>query len=70
MLTVSGGILGIGLGLTIIVGFEFVTGWPIRVTMLAMLVPFILAVATGIFFGLYPAVQAARMDPIKALSAL
>ncbi len=70
LLTVSGGALGIGLGLTIIVGFEFVTGWPIRVTMAAMLVPFFLAVITGIFFGLYPAVQAARMDPIKALSAV
>ena len=70
LLTVSGGAFGILLGLAIIVVFESATGWPIQVTMAAMLVPFILAVITGVFFGLYPAVQAARMDPIKALSAV
>ncbi|NNK93006.1 MAG: FtsX-like permease family protein [Desulfobacterales bacterium] len=70
LLTLSGGVLGIGLGMTIIIGVEIVTGLPVRVTIAAMLIPFILAVLTGIFFGLYPAVQAARMDPIKSLRAV
>lgn len=70
LLTLSGGVLGIGLGMTIIIGVEFVTGLPVRVTMAAMLIPFILAVLTGIFFGIYPALQAARMDPIKALRSV
>jgi len=70
LLTLSGGVLGIGLGLTIIIGVELATGWPIRVTMAAMLIPFTLAVLTGIFFGIYPAIQAARMDPITALRAV
>lgn len=70
LLTLSGGVLGIGLGMSIIIGVEIVTGLPVRVTIAAMLIPFTLAVLTGIFFGLYPAVQAARMDPIKSLRAV
>lgn len=70
LLTLSGGVLGIGLGLVIIICVESVTGWPIRVTLIAIIIPFILAVLTGVFFGLYPAVKAAEMDPIKALNAV
>lgn len=70
LLTLSGGVLGIGLGLVIIICVERATGWPIRVTMIAIAVPFLLAVLTGVFFGLYPAVKAAQMDPIKALNAV
>ncbi len=70
LLTLSGGILGICLGLIIIVFVEGVTGWPIRVTLITIACPFLLAVLTGVFFGLYPAVKAAQMDPIKALNAV
>lgn len=70
LLTLSGGILGICLGLIIIICVEGFTGWPIRVTPIAIAVPFLLAVLTGVFFGLYPAVKAAQMDPIKALNAV
>lgn len=70
LLTLSGGLIGILLGGSTIVVIEALTGWPVRITLSAMLIPFILAVCTGVFFGLYPAVKAARIDPIEALNAV
>jgi putative ABC transport system permease protein len=67
LLTVSGGILGVLTGFVFVLTMEAFTGWSIKITIGSMLIPFLLAVATGIFFGLYPAIQAARLDPIKAL---
>lgn len=67
LLTVSGGVLGVLTGFAFVLAMEAFTGWSIKITIGSMLIPFLLAVATGIFFGLYPAIQAARLDPIKAL---
>ncbi len=70
LLTGSGGAAGLVLGFLCINIIENAAGWPIRVTALSMAVPFFLACITGIFFGLYPAVQAAKMNPIQALRAV
>src|SRR3989304_3213987 len=66
-LSVSGGIVGILLG---IVGSRLITrlaGWATLISPQAVLLAFSFAVAVGVFFGLYPAQRAARLDPIEAL---
>ena len=70
MLTVIGGFLGIFLGTLVIFLAERTTGWPMHVTVWAMLAPFFLSIITGICSGIYPANQAAHMDPIQALRSV
>ncbi len=70
LLTLCGGVVGLGTGTICIFAIEAFAGWPIRITFWSMCLPFVLACLTGIFFGLYPAVQAAKMDPIQALRTI
>jgi putative ABC transport system permease protein len=66
-LSVTGGLMGIGVG---IVGSRVISqsaGWPILLRAEAVVMAFSFAVAVGVFFGLYPARRAASLDPIVAL---
>ncbi len=67
VLTTVGGIVGIIFGAG---GAHAITqwvGWPTVIHQWTILVSFGLAVAVGVFFGIYPAGAAARLDPIEAL---
>jgi putative ABC transport system permease protein len=67
VLSVSGGLVGILLGVGVAKGFAQFAKWPIVVSPTAILLAFAVAAGIGIFFGFYPARKAARLDPIDAL---
>jgi putative ABC transport system permease protein len=66
-LSVSGGLLGIGLGIVASRVISQVAGWQTLVSLGAILGAFVFSAFVGIFFGYYPARKAANLDPIEAL---
>lgn len=67
LLTVLGGLTGIALAWALGAGLRL-TGMQLAFSPLATLAAFACALFTGILFGFMPARQAARLDPVKALS--
>uniref|UniRef100_A0A7C2NG20 FtsX-like permease family protein n=2 Tax=Thermoanaerobaculum aquaticum TaxID=1312852 RepID=A0A7C2NG20_9BACT len=67
MISGLGGVVGIGLGIFIARLISRIGGWPTLVQPQVVAAAFLFAGAVGIFFGLYPAAKAARLDPIEAL---
>ncbi|MDP9254721.1 MAG: FtsX-like permease family protein, partial [Verrucomicrobiota bacterium] len=62
-----GGVIGIILGLALSQVLSLVAHWPTLISMTSIIVAFFFSAAVGIFFGFYPAREAARLDPIEAL---
>lgn len=67
IVTVIGGIIGIVLGLAIGALVSFILGVAATASILMIVVSFLFSMAIGLFFGLYPASKAAKLDPIEAL---
>jgi putative ABC transport system permease protein len=67
-LTGAGGVLGIviAIGATFLIGL-LVPSLPSSVPLWAVVTGFSVSVAVGVFFGVWPAVKAARLDPVEAL---
>jgi putative ABC transport system permease protein len=66
-LTVVGGVLGILLGSAISLTVNYFAGFPISLPWWSFAIGFGFSAGIGIFFGMYPAVRASRLDPIEAL---
>lgn len=66
-LSLIGGIIGAAAGAVIAETASYITGWPIYIPLYSVLVAFIFSVLVGIFFGIYPARKASRLNPIEAL---
>jgi putative ABC transport system permease protein len=67
LLTTVGGVAGVALGYGLALAISSYAGWPTAVSLRAVAAALALAAATGIGFGLYPAMQAARQSPVEAL---
>jgi ABC-type antimicrobial peptide transport system permease subunit len=67
VLSLTGGFIGIVLGIIVSVAIPRLLGWPTLVSSLAIVGSVIFSAAVGIFFGYYPARKAAALDPIEAL---
>jgi putative ABC transport system permease protein len=66
-LSVTGGLLGIGLGIGGANALSANFGWTTLVSADSIMLAFAFSAAIGVFFGFYPARKAARLDPIDAL---
>ena len=67
LLSVTGGVAGIGFGLLVSFIISRLAHWPTQVSLTAVLGGFAFSAAVGIFFGFYPARKAANLNPIEAL---
>ncbi len=67
LLSVSGGVIGIVFGLIISILFAVLSGWDYSLSLLSILLGLGMSLATGLFFGIYPALKASEMSPIEAL---
>jgi putative ABC transport system permease protein len=66
-LTSLGGVLGILLGSAIGLVVNQLAGFPVSLPWWSFALGFTFSAAVGIFFGMYPALKASRLDPIEAL---
>ena len=67
LLSITGGLIGVLCGIGAAVGINVFAHWPIQIQPWSVLLSFVVCSATGIFFGWYPAKQAASLDPIEAI---
>jgi putative ABC transport system permease protein len=66
-LSTLGGMIGITIGVVVALALPAIAGYAAVVPFGAILLAFGFSALVGIFFGIYPARKAARLDPIEAL---
>jgi len=67
LISLVGGLLGIGCGFGISRMVALMAGWSTIVTMNSIMLAFLVSASVGLVFGIYPAAKAARLDPVEAL---
>jgi putative ABC transport system permease protein len=69
VLAATGGIIGVLLAYGLVELLGTVTSIPLKMPMDAVVISLCVSTAVGLFFGIYPATRAAKLDPIEALRA-
>ena len=67
ILTLGGGIIGIVLGVAISFLIRIASGLPTQVNPLSIVIALGVSTGVGLFFGIYPAAQAAKLLPVESL---
>ena len=67
LLSVTGGLIGVLLGVGASYAVNLVAHWPIYIQPWSIIMSFAVCTFTGVFFGWYPAKKAAQLDPIEAI---
>ena len=68
-MSLAGGIIGVLCGVLVAKAITAIIGFPTTVALWSVLLGLFVSAATGIFFGVYPASKAAKLDPVVALRA-
>lgn len=66
-MTVTGGIAGVAFGALIAFSLSIFAGWTIKISPSSIILATTFSIAVGLVFGLWPARQASKLDPIEAL---
>jgi putative ABC transport system permease protein len=67
LISFAGGLLGVVLGFALSQMIAWLAGWSTVVTVASILLAFLVSISIGLIFGIYPAVKAARLDPVEAI---
>jgi putative ABC transport system permease protein len=67
VLSLTGGLIGLALAYGVVALAKALTPIPMSTPMSAVIISLVLSISVGLFFGIYPATRAAKLDPIEAL---
>ncbi len=69
VLAAVGGVIGLALAFLLVVIVRAATPIPVQTPLSAVIIALTVSTGVGLFFGIYPAMRAAKLDPIEALRA-
>lgn len=67
LLALVGGLVGLGLGWSVVLGVKWVMGIPALVQPWVAGLALVVSSSVGLVFGIYPAIRAARLEPVEAM---
>ena len=67
MLSSMGGLVGVAAGIGGSLALNYFAQWNTLISESSVMIAFVFSAVVGIFFGIYPAARASKLDPIEAL---